>query len=189
MTMNVVVTLRQLVCLYSAAGGKVNRQIACTRWTVDHSALGRWTARSHVSAERWTTRCLEYYNHFSATSSGKMFFGPSAFRSLRDFSRIKLVTKNDLAPRRVYYWGPSSLPKASKKKHLRQDDMQADTTRRCTPKLQSRELRHDDTPWDEGRHRLKEEKTVQSMIICVTFIISYRGHKCNFDRAVSRAYK
>jgi hypothetical protein len=31
MTMNVVVTPQQLVCLYSAAGGKVNRQAAYTR--------------------------------------------------------------------------------------------------------------------------------------------------------------
>jgi hypothetical protein len=31
MTMNDVVTLHQPVCLYSAAGEKVNRQIACTR--------------------------------------------------------------------------------------------------------------------------------------------------------------
>jgi hypothetical protein len=37
-------------------------------------------------AERWTVRCLEYYNRFSATSSGKVFFGPSAFRSLRVFA-------------------------------------------------------------------------------------------------------
>jgi hypothetical protein len=27
----------------------------------------------------------EYFNHFSATSSGKVFFGSSAFRSLGDF--------------------------------------------------------------------------------------------------------
>ena len=40
-------------------------------------------------------------NRFSATSSGKVFFGPSASRSLRGFfSRFKLVTKNDLAPRK-----------------------------------------------------------------------------------------
>jgi hypothetical protein len=36
--------------------------------------------------------------------------------------------------------------RSSKQKHLRQDDMQADTTRRCTPKLQSRELQHKNTP-------------------------------------------
>jgi hypothetical protein len=27
------------------------------------------------------------------------------------------------------------------------------------------------------------------MILCVMFVISYQGHKCNFDRAASRAYK
>jgi hypothetical protein len=27
----------------------------------------------------------EYFNRFSATSSGKVFFGPSAFQSLREF--------------------------------------------------------------------------------------------------------
>jgi hypothetical protein len=31
---NAVVTSQLLVCLYSAAGGKVNRQVARTRWTV-----------------------------------------------------------------------------------------------------------------------------------------------------------
>jgi hypothetical protein len=31
------------------------------------------------------TSRLEYFNRFSATSSGKVFFGPSAFRSLGDF--------------------------------------------------------------------------------------------------------
>jgi hypothetical protein len=60
MAMNDVVTLHQPVCLYSAAGEKA-------------------TARSPTLAERWTARRLEYYNHFSATSSGKVFFGPSAF--------------------------------------------------------------------------------------------------------------
>jgi hypothetical protein len=38
-------------------------------------------------------------------------------------------------------------------------------------------------------HRLKEEKTDQSMIICVMIVTSYQGHKCNFDRVASCAYK
>jgi hypothetical protein len=37
-----------------------------------------------------------------------LLFGPSAFRSLGDFSQIKLITKNDLAPQRGYCWGPAS---------------------------------------------------------------------------------
>jgi hypothetical protein len=44
-------------------------------------------------------------------------------------------------------------------------------------------------PRDEGLHRLKDEKTDQSMIVCVMFIVSYQGNECNFDRAASRAYK
>jgi hypothetical protein len=32
-----------------------------------------------------TTLHSEYLNRFSTTSSGKVFFGPSAFRSLREF--------------------------------------------------------------------------------------------------------
>jgi hypothetical protein len=156
MAMNVVVTLHQPVCLYSAAGGKVNRQISYTRWTVDHSALGRWIARPLLSAERWTTQRLEYFNRFSATSSGKVFWGPSAFRRLWDFSRIELFTKNDLAPRRGYCWGLLLRRRSSKQKHLRQGDMQAETTQKYMPKLQSKEHRHNDVPWDEGKHRLKE---------------------------------
>jgi hypothetical protein len=66
MAMNVVVTLHQPVYLYNVAGG-------------------RRTARSLALAEQWTARRLEYYNRFSATSSGKVFIGPSAFRSLRVF--------------------------------------------------------------------------------------------------------
>jgi hypothetical protein len=38
-----------------------------------------------VSAEWWATSRSEYFNRFSAMSSGKVFFGPSAFRSLGVF--------------------------------------------------------------------------------------------------------
>jgi hypothetical protein len=190
MAMNVVVTSHLLVCLYSVAGVKVNRQVVRTRWTVtrthwtvDHSACGRWITRSRVSTAWWATSRSEYFNRFSATSSGKVFFGPSTFRSLRNFSRIKLVTKNDLAPRMGYFWGLLRRRRSYKKKHLRKISTKA------TPKLSSRELWHSDTPWDEGLHRLKEEKTGRPTIICVMIVTSCKGHKCNFDRAASRAYK
>jgi hypothetical protein len=171
-------------------GGKVNHQTARTCWTVDHSAPGRWIVRSLVSTERWTTWRLEYFNRFSATSSGKVFFGPSAFRSLWDFfvdraryEKRSSTAKGLLLGACFFAEGPLS------KKQLWQDSTKADTTRRYAPKLRPRELRHNDMPWDEGLHRVKEEKTDQSMIICVTFIVSYQGHECNFDRTASRAYK
>jgi hypothetical protein len=40
-------------------------------------------------------------------------------------------------------------------------------------------------PWDEGLHRLKEEKTNRSTIVYVMIVTSCRGHKYNFDRAAS----
>jgi hypothetical protein len=73
--------------------------------------------------------------------------------------------------------------RSCKKKHLRK------ISTKVTPKLPSRELQHSDTPWDEGLHRLKDEKTDRPIIICVMIITSCKGHKCNFDRAASRAYK
>jgi hypothetical protein len=76
-----------------------------------------------------------------------------------------------------------------KKKHLRKISIEANIARRHAPKPPSRELRHSDMPWDKGLHRLKEEKTNRPMVICVMIVTSCRGHKCNFDRAVSRAYK
>jgi hypothetical protein len=83
-------------------------------------------------AERWTVQRPEYYNHFSATSLGKVFFGPSTFRSLRVFSWIELVTKNNLAPRRGYCWGSSFSPKVLKAKNT-------------FDKILQRHTRHEDT--------------------------------------------
>jgi hypothetical protein len=42
---------------------------------------------------------------------------------------------------------------------------------------------------DRKRNRLKEEKIDRPMIICVMTLTSCKGHKCNFDRAASCAYK
>jgi hypothetical protein len=39
--------------------------------------------KARILADRWTDKRLEYFNRFLITSSGKVFFGPSAFRSLR----------------------------------------------------------------------------------------------------------
>jgi hypothetical protein len=108
MAMNAMVTPYQLVYLYSAAGGGTTILLAL--------------------AERWTVRCPKYYNRFSATSSGKVF---SDLRHSEAFvfSRIELVTKNDLALRRGYCWGSSSPPKVLKaKKHLWQDSIKIGTT-------------------------------------------------------------
>jgi hypothetical protein len=156
MVMNVVVILHQPVYLYSAAGGKVNRQTACTRWTVDHSAPGRWIARSLVYTERWTTRRLEYFDRFSSTSSGKVFFGPSAFRSLWDFfaNRARYEKRSSTAKGLLlgacfFAEGPPSKNTfGSVLCKLRQHE---GTSRSYNPGSFSMTA-----PWDEWQHRLKE---------------------------------
>jgi hypothetical protein len=70
MATNVVVTPYHPVCLYSAAGEE-----------------GEPPDRPHwlSSGPQWTARRSEYFNRFLITSSGKVFFGPSAFQSLFAF--------------------------------------------------------------------------------------------------------
>jgi hypothetical protein len=51
---------------------------------------------------------LKFCDRFSATSSRKVFSDIRLSEALEIFSRIKLVTKNDLAPRRGYCWGYAS---------------------------------------------------------------------------------
>jgi hypothetical protein len=70
-----------------------------------------------------------------------------------------------------------------KKKHLWKINTEA------KPKLPSGELRYSDTPWDEGWHRPKDEKTDWPMLICVMIVISYKGHECKSTQAASCAYK
>jgi hypothetical protein len=147
MAMNAVVTPHLRVYLYSAAGGKVNRQIARTRWIVGHSASGRWIDRSLIPAERWAICRLEYLNRFSTTSSGKVFSDLRHFEAFEIFSRVKLVTKNDLAPWRATVGGILLHRRSSKQKHLRQYDMRNDIAWRQKLKLQTRKLRHNDAPW------------------------------------------
>jgi hypothetical protein len=189
MAMNVVVTLHQPVCLYSATGEKVNHQTACTHWTVDHAVFGRqppdhlhslnggpldtWSVL--IISRQWAQgRCFSDPRHSEAF---EIFRGSSLLR--KTIQHREGATVGGLLLHRSFF----------KQKHLRWDDMHADITRTYMPKLQPRKLRHNDAPWDEGWHRIKEEKTVQSLIICVMFVICYQGHKCNFDRAASRAYK
>jgi hypothetical protein len=88
MTMNVVVTSHLPICLYSAAGVKVNRQVARTRSTVTRGGprcVQDESADRAYSLHGGTIPRSDYFNRFSATNSGKVFFGPSAFRSLGHF--------------------------------------------------------------------------------------------------------
>jgi|SRR5690348_11645524 hypothetical protein len=97
MAMNAAVTPHQPVCLYSATGGE-GEPPHCSHWL----SGGPSDVRNIiiVSRQRAQGRCF-------------WTFGipkPSCF------SRIGMVTKNDLAPLRGYYWGSSPPLKVLKAK-------------------------------------------------------------------------
>jgi hypothetical protein len=96
--------------------------------------VGRWTAKSPTPAERWTTRRLEGESPYCSyplsggppdawnilivsrqRAQGRCFSDLRHSEAFENFSRIELVTKNDLASRRGYFWGPSS-PKVLQEK-------------------------------------------------------------------------
>jgi hypothetical protein len=90
MAMNVMVTSDLPVFLYCAAGVKVNRQVSHTRPLNSHlhplnggpQRVGDESPDRVYPPHGGATSRSEYFNRFSATSLGKVFFGPSAFQSL-----------------------------------------------------------------------------------------------------------
>jgi hypothetical protein len=98
MTMNVVVTPHQPVCLYSVAEeeGEPPHRL---HWL----SGGPFDVRNILIVFRQQAqgRCFSDLRHFEAF----VFFA--------DRARYE---KNDLAPRRGYYWGSSSPPKVLKEK-------------------------------------------------------------------------
>jgi hypothetical protein len=109
--MNAVVTSHLLVCLYSDAGKKVNHQdfytrrtAACTRCAVDR--------RDQIVTLQGGTAMRSETESFLDNELREGVFWTFGFPKPKIlFSRIKLVTKNDLAPRRGYCWDHASSPK------------------------------------------------------------------------------
>ncbi len=98
--MNAVVTSDLPVCLYSAAGKQVNRQ-DFFHWANSrpHPLHGGTASRSEIVS-------------FPGNELREGVFRTFGFpKPKRLFSRIKLVTKNDLASRRGYCWDYASSPK------------------------------------------------------------------------------
>jgi hypothetical protein len=110
--MNAVVTSHLLVCLYSAAGKKVNRQDFFPPGKQSPAPTAWWAAK---------TKKVNLHGGTAPRSETASFLGnelrEGVFRTFgfpkpkRLFSRIKLVTKNNLAPRRGYCWDHASSPK------------------------------------------------------------------------------
>jgi hypothetical protein len=99
--MNAVVTSHLPVCLYSAAGKKVNRQDFYTRKAVarTHCTVGRKNQK--VNLHGGTALRSETVSFLDNELREGVFRTFGFLKPKRLFSRIKLVTKNDLAPRRA----------------------------------------------------------------------------------------
>jgi uncharacterized DUF497 family protein len=183
---NAVVTSHLPIYLYSAAGGKVNRQAARTRWTVarthwtvDHSAREGESPDHTYPSYGGTALHSEYLNRFSTTSSGKVFFGPSAFQSLREFFTGRSRYEKRPGTVKGLLLGVCFIVEGS---------IRINTFRRSTQK-QSRSYQSGSFVVYFQMHRLKDEMTNRPMITCIMIVIICRGHECNFSQAVSCAYK
>jgi hypothetical protein len=83
-----------------------------------------------------TTSHSEYFNRFSTTSSGKVFFGPSAFRSLKEFFHGSSSLRKTIWHREgATVGGLLHRRRSCEKKHLRKPRTGT------MPKLPIRELR------------------------------------------------
>jgi hypothetical protein len=109
--MNAVVTSHLPVCLYSAAGKKVNRQDFYTRRIAAYTRCPVDRRYQIVTLQGGTTTRSETESFLDNELKEGVFRTFGFLKPKRLFSRIKLITKNDLAPRRGYYWDHASSPK------------------------------------------------------------------------------
>jgi hypothetical protein len=98
--MNAVVTSHLLVCLYSTAGKKVKRQDFYTRRTPAHTRCVVDRRDQTVTLQGGTATRWEIESFLDNELREGVFWTFGSPKLKRLFSRIKLVTKNDLAPRK-----------------------------------------------------------------------------------------
>jgi hypothetical protein len=138
---------------------KLNRQIVRTRCMVGPSFT------------------LEYFNRFSATSSGKVFFGPSAFRSLREFFTGRARHEKRSGTVKGLLLGVCFVAEGL---------IRRNTFGRLT---RSRSYQSKGFGAYFQMHQLKDEMTNWPMIICIMIVKLCKGHECNSPQAASCAYK
>jgi hypothetical protein len=96
----------------------------------------------------------DYFNRFSPTSSGKVFFRSSAFRSLEDFFTDQARYEKRSSTVKGLLLGVCFVAEDPKEReHLRQILSEA------ASKLSPIKLRQSDKSQDEGVNRLKDEMT------------------------------
>jgi hypothetical protein len=112
--------------------------------------VNRWRARNWYKMGRARD---DYFNRFSPTSSGKVFFGCSASRSLKDFFTDQARYEKRSSTTKGLLLGVCFVAEDPKKNTFER------YSQKQAPKLLSLKLRHRDKSQDEGSNRLKDELT------------------------------
>jgi hypothetical protein len=95
----------------------------------------------------------DYFNRFSPTSSGNVFFGSSASRSLEDFFTDQARYEKRPGTAKGLLLGVCFVAEDPKKNTFER------SSQKQALKLLPIKLRHEDSSQDEGSNRLKDELT------------------------------
>jgi hypothetical protein len=117
--MNAMVTSHLPVCLYSAAGKKVNRQDFYTRQTAARTRCAVGRKDQIINLQGGTATRSETVSFLDNELREGVFRTFDFLKPKRLFSRIKLVTKNDLAPRRATVGTMLRRRRSCRKRQLR----------------------------------------------------------------------
>jgi hypothetical protein len=139
----------------------------------------RWITRSRVPVVWCDHLALGIFNHFSTTSSGKVFFGPSAFRSLREFFTRRARYKKRSGTVKGLLLGVYFVAEGP----VRRNTFGRSTPQQCPSYQLGSFVAYLQV------HRPKDENTYCPMIICVMIVTGCKGHKCKSTQATPCAYK
>jgi hypothetical protein len=135
--------------------------------------------RSRVPVVWWDHLALGIFNRFSTMSSGKVFFGPSAFRSLREFFTGRARYEKRSGTVKGLLLGVCFVAQGP----VRRNTSGRSKQKRCRSYQSGSFVAY------LQMHRLKDEKTNWPMIICVMIVTGCKGHKCKSTQAAPCAYK
>ena len=146
---------------------------------VDHSAReGESPDRAYLSYGG-TTSHSEYLNRFSTTGLGKVFFGPSAFRSLRESFTGRTRYEKRCGTMKGLLLGVCFVAEGP----VRRNTFVRSKQKQCRSYQSGSFVAY------LQMHRLKDKKTNWPMIICVMIVTGCKGHECKSAQVAPCAYK
>jgi hypothetical protein len=144
---------------------------------VDHSAQEAKSLDRAYPLHGGTILHSEYLNRFPATSSGKVFFGPSVFQRLREFFMGRARYEKRSGTVKGLLLGACFIAEGP---------IRRNTFGRLA---QSQSYQSKGFRVYFQMHRLKDEMTNRPVITCIMLVNLCKGHECNFSQAASCAYK